>query len=221
MTSTILYATVARSSIVLARYAACPGNFQEITDHILTKIGTQDERMTYTQTGYLFHYIVKNGITYLCITDEGYDRGKSFSYLSEIMKRFTKTYQNRADTALPYAMQSEFSRVLASEMRHFTKSSGSNKMQIVQEDIDELKGIMVNNIESIAQRGEKLELLVEKTDDLSHSAMTFKKSSRTLQRTMCMKNAKMIITIIVVLAVLILIIIFASCGTDWSKCGKS
>ena len=51
MTSTILYATVARSSIVLARYAACPGNFQEITDHILTKIGTQDERMTYTQTG--------------------------------------------------------------------------------------------------------------------------------------------------------------------------
>ena len=32
------------------------------------------------------------------------------------LHRFTKTYQNRADTALPYAMQSEFSRVLASEM---------------------------------------------------------------------------------------------------------
>ena len=30
--------------------------------------------------------------------------------------RFTKTYQNRVETALPYAMQSEFSRVLASEM---------------------------------------------------------------------------------------------------------
>ena len=50
MTNSILYATVARGTIVLARYASCPGNFQEITDHILTKIGEEDDKMTYTQT---------------------------------------------------------------------------------------------------------------------------------------------------------------------------
>jgi len=220
MSNDILYATVARGTTVLARYASCSGNFQEITDHILSKIGPSDDKMTYTQTGYLFHYIVQNRITYLCITEDGFDRSKSFAYLGEIVRRFTKTYQNRAGTALPYAMQSEFSRVLASEMRHFSKGD-SGKMQRVQEDLSELKGIMINNIDSIAQRGEKLELLVEKTDDLSTSAMTFKKSSRTLERTMFMKNVKITVAIVCVILVFILIIVFASCGTNWSDCGKS
>jgi hypothetical protein len=36
--------------------------------------------------------------------------------LTSIILRFQRTYQGRADTALPYAMNSEFSRVLAAEM---------------------------------------------------------------------------------------------------------
>lgn len=51
MASGILYATVSRGSTILAKYAAYAGNFQEITEHILAKIGATDEKMTYTQTG--------------------------------------------------------------------------------------------------------------------------------------------------------------------------
>lgn len=221
MVNEILYATVSRGTTVLAKYASCTGNFQEITEHILAKIGPHDDKMTYTQTGYLFHYIVQSNATYLCITDEGFDRPRAFAFLTEIMRRFLKTYKTRVETALPYAMQSEFSRVLASEMRRYSNPSAKpNNMQKVEEEIDELKGIMINNINSIANRGEKLELLVEKTDDLNSTAMTFKKSSKTLERTMFMKNVKMIIAILVVILVIILIIVFASCGTDWSNCGK-
>ena len=32
--------------------------------------------------------------------------------------------------------------------------------------VDEVKSIMVDNIEKVLQRGEKIELLVDKTDDL-------------------------------------------------------
>ncbi|XP_057313697.1 vesicle-associated membrane protein 7-like [Hydractinia symbiolongicarpus] len=219
----LLYSTVARGTTVLAKHASCSGNFQEITEHILLKIDPGNEKMTFTQPGYLFHYISESGIIYLCISDDTFDRTQSFLFLAEVKRRFTKTYQQRAATALPYAMQSEFSRVLASEMRHFSNPSDSErtKMQRVEEEIDELKGIMINNIDSIAQRGEKLELLVEKTDDLNATSMTFKKSSKSLARAMFMKNLKLIIAVIVVLFVLILIIVFASCGTDWSHCGKN
>ena len=47
----ILYSTIAYGKTVLAKYAACTGNFQEITEHIISKISQQNQKMTYTQPG--------------------------------------------------------------------------------------------------------------------------------------------------------------------------
>ncbi|XP_065058360.1 vesicle-associated membrane protein 7-like [Rhopilema esculentum] len=218
----LLYSVIARGTTVLAKYAACSGNFQEITEHILSKIGTEDSKMTYTHANYLFHYIIEKQITYLCITDDDFERSKAFSFLSEVKKRFLRTYQARAQTALPYAMQSEFSRVLASQMRHYSDpmtSRETSSMTRVEEELDELKGIMVKNIDSIVQRGERLELLVEKTEDLNATSLTFKKSSRGLARAMCIKNIKLIILISIIGIVVIYFIVSFACGFDW-KCGK-
>eukprot|EP00794_Sanderia_malayensis_P007506 gene7506-8337_t len=197
----ILYSVISRGTTVLAKYASCSGNFQEITEHLLARIGPENSKMTYTQKNYLFHYIVENGIAYLCITDDSFERSKAFSFLTEVKKRFTRTYQNRIMTALPYAMQGEFSRTMAAEMRHYSDPMASRQTQSmvrVEEELDELKGIMIKNIDSVAQRGERLELLVEKTEDLNSTTLSFKKSSRGLARAMCMKNAKLIILITVI-----------------------
>lgn len=45
----LLYSVIARGTTVLAKYASCSGNFQEITEHLLSKLGTEDAKMTYTQ----------------------------------------------------------------------------------------------------------------------------------------------------------------------------
>lgn len=219
----LLYGAISRGKTILAKYASCSGNFQEITDHLLVKIGPENSKMTYTQRNYLFHYIVEDGITYLCITDDDFERSKAFSFLTDIKKRFHKTYRNRIQTALPYAMQGEFSRVMAAEMRHYSDPVASRQTQNmarVEEELDELKGIMVKNIDSIAQRGERLELLVEKTEDLNSSTLTFKKSSRNLARAMCMKNVKLIILITVIGIIAVYFLVSFACGFDW-KCGKS
>lgn len=219
----MLYGVVSRGTTILAKYASCAGNFQEIIEQVLAKIGPENAKMTYTQKNYLFHYIAEDRIIYLCITEDGFQRSKAFSFLTEIKKRFERTYQNRALTALPYAMQSEFSRVIAVEMRHYSNPVASRETQSmarVEEELDELKGIMVKNIDSIAHRGERLELLVEKTDDLNASRLTFKKSSRGLARAMCMKNVKLIILISVIGVIVIYFIVSFACGFDWQCGGK-
>lgn len=67
----ILYTVIARdSSTVLAKYAACTGNFAEVTEQILAKISTEDSKLTYSHGAYLFHYIKEDSVTYLCITDD-------------------------------------------------------------------------------------------------------------------------------------------------------
>lgn len=78
---------------------------------------------------------------------------------------------------------------------------------------------MVRNIDLVAQRGEKLELLIDKTENLVDSSVTFKTTSRNLARAMCMKNLKLTIVLIIVSIVILYIILSAVCGgLAWPSC---
>lgn len=73
-------------------------------------------------------------------------------------------------TAIAYGMNSEFSQVLALEMRRFNEAGHSSSiMQQVHGQIDELRNIMVQNIDNVTARGERIELLVDKTENLRNS----------------------------------------------------
>ncbi|KAK2550834.1 Vesicle-associated membrane protein 7 [Acropora cervicornis] len=162
----ILYSVVARGTTVLAKFASCAGNFAEVTEQILSRITPENSKLTYTQGSYLFHYISEDRVIYLCITDDDFERSRAFL--------FQTAYHGRAQTALPFAMNSEFSRVLSTEMKRFsnTESQGDN-LERVQGELDELKGIMVKNIDTIAQRGERLELLIDKAEDLNTTVVLY------------------------------------------------
>uniref|UniRef100_A0A671DHW7 Vesicle-associated membrane protein 7 n=1 Tax=Rhinolophus ferrumequinum TaxID=59479 RepID=A0A671DHW7_RHIFE len=76
-------------------------------------------------------------------------------------------------------------------------------------------------IDLVAQRGERLELLIDKTENLVDSSVTFKTTSRNLARAMCMKNLKLTIIIIIVSIVFIYIIVSPLCGGfTWPSCVK-
>jgi len=224
----LLYSLIARGTTILARQAACAGNFSEVTEQILSKIPPENAKLTYSHGAYLFHYICDNRIIYMCISDDNYERSKAFAFLNEIKKRFTVQYGERVYTALPYAMNSDFSSTLTAQMRYFSdlpspshmgNGVSNNKVTQVQGQVDELKGIMVKNIDQITARGEKLELLINRTEDLQANAVTFKRTSRNLERSMCLKNAKLSIMVGVVVVIILYFIVSASCGgLDWRKC---
>ena len=217
----ILFAVVARGTTILAKHAWCGGNFLEVTEQILAKIPSENNKLTYSHGNYLFHYICQDRIVYLCITDDDFERSRAFSFLNEVKKRFQTTYGSSAQTALPYAMNSEFSSVLAAQLKHHSENKSLDKVMETQAQVDELKGIMVRNIDLVAQRGERLELLIDKTENLVDSSVTFKTTSRNLARAMCMKNIKLTIIIIIVSIVFIYIIVSLLCGGfTWPNCVK-
>ncbi|ELU01615.1 hypothetical protein CAPTEDRAFT_163659 [Capitella teleta] len=218
----LLFTVVSRGTTILAKYASCAGNFTEVVEQVLSKITPENTKLTYSHGSYLFHYITENRIVFLCITDDDFERSKAFAYLGEVKRRFESQFGNRAQTALPYSMNSEFSPVMSAQMRHFSSGSGDiDKVTQVQGQVDELKGIMVRNIDNIAARGERLELLVDKTEDLSNNSVTFKKSSRNLARHMWWKNIKLTVIIIIVVIIVLYIIVSIACGgLAWQKCVK-
>ncbi|XP_038057899.1 vesicle-associated membrane protein 7-like [Patiria miniata] len=215
----VLYATVARGTTVLVNYAACQGNFTEVTDQILPKVPPENTKLTYSHDNYLFHYTSEDKIVYLCITDDEFERSRAFMFLREIKRKFQTTYGARAYTALPFAMNSEFSPILANEMRHYSEETPIDRLGSVQADVDDLNRIMVRNIESLSNRGERLELLIDKTENLETTSLTFRKSSKTLARSMCIKNCKLTVILVVVITLIIYFIVSAACGgLAWPHC---
>nr|BAE87655.1 unnamed protein product [Macaca fascicularis] len=133
----ILFAVVARGTTILAKHAWCGGNFLEVTEQILAKIPSENNKLTYSHGNYLFHYICQDRIVYLCITDDDFERSRAFNFLNEIKKRFQTTYGSRAQTALPYAMNSEFSSVLAAQLKHHSENKGLDKVMETQAHVYE------------------------------------------------------------------------------------
>lgn len=219
----ILFAVIARGTTVLAQHAGCAGNFIEVAEQVLAKISPENIKLTYSHGSYLFHYIAENNIIYLCITDDDFERSLAFTFLSEIKRRFQNQYGSRIHTALAYAMNSEFCHVLSAQMQHTNsqtpQSLATNRVEEVRSEVNELKGIMVRNIDVIASRGERLELLVDKTEDLSNNSVTFRKTSRNLARSMWWKNIKITIVVIIVVILVVYFIVSLACGgLAWPRC---
>ena len=65
------------------------------------------------------------------------------------------------------------------EQDHYNTNPSVDTIARVQAQIDEVKDVMIENIDRVLERGERIELLVDKTDRLSQTAFKFKDSVST------------------------------------------
>lgn len=152
----IFYALVARKSVVLAEFTGRAGNFPQVTRTLLEKIkGEADSKQSYLYDQFTFHYITERGVTYLCLTDEKNKRRLPFSFLDDVKGKFQQTYsQDRINVAIAFAMNAEFSRVLEDRLNYFNDNPNADAFGKVKGQLDEVKGVMVDNIEKVRKRGE-------------------------------------------------------------------
>jgi len=89
------------------------------------------------------------------------------------------------------------------------KGAGDDAIGNAKKEIDDVRGIMTRNIEGLLERGERIDLLVDKTDRLGGSAREFRVRSRGLKRKMWWKNVKLMALLGTVLVLIILAIVLA------------
>jgi vesicle-associated membrane protein 7 len=214
----VVYALIARGKTVLAEYTATSGNFPTVTRVLLSKITSQDSKMSYVYDKHVFHYVVESSITYLCMADEDAKRRIPFAFLDDIKNRFKSSYGNRAMTAIAFAMNEEFSPVLKKQLEYYNSNPTADNIGRVKNTIHEVKDVMVHNIEKVLERGEKIELLVDKTDRLNQQAFKFEKQSKKLKNAMWWNKVKCTIIIVSVSSVVIYLILSMFCGFSMKSC---
>ena len=65
------------------------------------------------------------------------------------------------------------------------KGSGIDKGKEVREEMNAVKDVMVQNIERVLERGERIDLLVNKTDHMNQTAFAFRQRSTALRYYSC------------------------------------
>ena len=156
------------------------------------------------------------------MSDEKNKHRLPFAFLEDIKAAFIQSFGNEApQTAIAFSMNEEFKGTMEQRMAFFNSEDADRSIDNigqVKSQIDEVKETMVKNIESVLERGEKIELLVDKTDRLNQQAFRFESSSRTLRRTIWMKKMRIYGIVGVVSLLLIFFASISICGVNYGNC---
>jgi len=217
----LIYALVSRGNNVLAEYTSSglTGNFSTVSRVLLKKIPeSSDSKCSYLYDKYTFHYQVNEGLIYLAMSDQNFSRQLAFTFLNDIAERFIATYGDRWRTAIAFAFNADFARVLQAQMDRINSQENDPKITKIRGQLSEVKDTMMENIDKVLLRGEKIELLVDKTEDLEQHAFKFQRGARNLNRAMCLRNAKWTAIVIAVVILIIYFIIAGICGWKVDQC---
>ncbi|KAI1025867.1 hypothetical protein LB503_006835 [Fusarium chuoi] len=87
---------------------------------------------------------------------------------------------------------------------------GDASVQPTRQQIDDTVGVMRDNINKVSQRGERLDALQDKTDNLAVSAQGFRRGANRVRKQMWWKDMKMRMCLIIGIIILLVIIIVPS-----------
>ncbi|KAF2838663.1 synaptobrevin-domain-containing protein [Patellaria atrata CBS 101060] len=232
----LLYSCIAYNSTILTEHtASASSQTSSLASIILPKLShSEPQKLTYTHQGHYVHYIASapseypsspsaGGLTYLVIARSELGRRIPFGFLVEIKKQFLAAYEpSKTDFGdLPPYGAAAFNSTLKRLMVELgtTEEGKNDALKNVQNEIAGVREIMTENIERVLERGERIDLLVDKTDRLGGSARDFRVRSRGLRRRMWWKNVKLMALLVVVVIFLIYLFVGFGCGLPgWGRC---
>ncbi|CAD5331388.1 unnamed protein product [Arabidopsis thaliana] len=196
----IIFALVARGTVVLSEFSATSTNASSISKQILEKLpgNDSDSHMSYSQDRYIFHVKRTDGLTVLCMADETAGRNIPFAFLDDIHQR-----------------------VLSQQMEFYSNDPNADRMSRIKGEMSQVRNVMIENIDKVLDRGERLELLVDKTENMQGNTFRFRKQARRYRTIMWWRNVKLTIALILVLALVVYIAMAFVChGPSLPSCFK-
>jgi vesicle-associated membrane protein 7 len=154
----------------------------------------------------------------MCLSDAEFNKRVAFLFLEDIKNKFFVKYGKIANSIIAFGIHSEFVGTIKERMEFFNTSKNVDKLSALKETVEQTKNIMLENIDKVLARGEKVELLVKKTEHMSEQAVSMKKRAMLVKRKMWLQNVKMYAICACLAVLLLLMIVMSVCSIDLSEC---
>jgi len=136
-------------------------------------------RSSVKQEGYLLHcYVSPSGVTACAFADEEYPARVAFGYLSKLVETFVEATGGQAvssneDNSVP-SFQAAHTKLLV----QFQDPNQADQLTRIMHELEQTKLVLHETIEAALERGQKIDDLIVKSNDLSGSSKMFYKTAR-------------------------------------------
>ncbi|XP_010453140.1 PREDICTED: VAMP-like protein YKT61 [Camelina sativa] len=135
------------------------------------------QRQSVQHEEYKVHAYNRNGLCAVGFMDDHYPVRSAFSLLNQVLDEYQKSFGETWRSAKeedptptwPYLVEA---------LNKFQDPAEADKLLKIQRELDETKIILHKTIDSVLERGEKLDSLVEKSSDLSTASQMFYKQAK-------------------------------------------
>lgn len=207
----IIFGLVTRGpEIVLAEYAGLTGNFEEATRKFIQNIkpgNAQEDWKSYTCGEQAFHYIIDGELWYVCMADRTMERRLPFGFLSALKDLFDERFKKEVwSKAGAFSLNDQFRDDIAVLMEKYN-SPDADRVASMTAKVRQIEDGLMDSIDKLMDRQEKIELLVNRSQVLSESSSSFNRESTRLHRTIRWRNLKthLILGGIAILVIIILV----------------
>lgn len=128
------------------------------------------------QEEYYAHIYNRDGLVGIAIVDKDYPARAAFGVVNKVLDDYSDSSQQKWRSI--QADSTDAQPVLDSAVVKFQDPTQADKLSKIQKDLDETKVVLHQTIDSMLQRGEKLDSLVDKSSDLSMASQIFYKQAR-------------------------------------------
>ncbi|CRG94969.1 SNARE protein, putative [Plasmodium gallinaceum] len=121
----------------------------------------------------------ENNISVLVLSTPSYPLRIAFGLIDNTQKLFIEKCKGQYENITQDLKEGVlFNNELNELLKKYQNPSEADKLSKVQKDLDEVKDVMLKNIEDLLQRGEKLDDLMKKSQDLSNSSYQFYRQAK-------------------------------------------
>mmetsp|Transcript_18545 Transcript_18545/g.27138 ORF Transcript_18545/g.27138 Transcript_18545/m.27138 type:complete len:201 (+) Transcript_18545:183-785(+) len=144
-----------------------------------TKRTQAGQRQSVSHEGFVVHcYVRSDGLAGTVTSDEEYPSRVAFVLLTQMLDEFASTMGDvwKSETrpeSVPFPPIDGY-------LAKYQDPAAADKVTKIQQDLDETTAVLHKTIDSVLERGVKLDNLVERSDDLSkQSKMFYKQAKKT------------------------------------------
>ena len=136
------------------------------------------------------------------------DTDVAFSYLADLKKKFITTYDHqKIQGSYSYQLKSFSDEI--QKLSNFYIKNPQSKLAMLKNNINQTSEIMHENVEKLFQRSEKLDITIQKSNNLLGSSDVFYKNIHRIKMQQRCKRLKYLAFIIFIITfIVVLIIIF-------------
>lgn len=209
----IRYCCICYNDLILVSHQTETENYTPLVYSVLRSLDNRGTvKLSFPADSFQVHVLMENEIAYMCVTYKTNKYYIPFKFLETMKQKFNDIpdIAKKVSIANQDEFDMHFSPVMASLLYEFNVEG--DKITKLQAQVEDVKQVMLENINKVIERGERMDVLLSKTEDLEAHGNTFRQQTQEVKYRMKCKNIKMWLLIGALLTTVLTIAILLACG---------